>query len=159
MKIEQELIDESYRGFVRKDLVDLYQRFIGERSGGKVRNSSLSKEVTSSTVNVSERFLNKQKKKRIKLLRFPKTIQVVKRCYEKRFGGFVESVYTIEYGILHLMYFDENVLIEFSKTFRSLENDNIDVLREKLRTVLSGKIIGDNKFISVDRIENLRIRK
>lgn len=54
------------------------------------------------------------------------------------------------------MYFDENVLIEFSKTFRSLENDNIDVLREKLRTVLSGKIIGDNKFISVDRIENLR---
>lgn len=159
MKIEQELIDESYRGFVRKDLVDLYQRFIGERSGGKVRNSSLSKEVTSSTVNVSERFLNKQKKKRIKLLRFPKTIQVVKRCYEERFGGFVESVYTIEYGILYLMYFDENVLIEFSKTFRSLENDNIDVLREKLRTVLSGKIIGDNKFISVDRIENLRIRK
>lgn len=159
MKIEQELIDESYRGFVRKDLVDLYQRFIGERSGGKVRNSSLSKEVTSSTVNVSKRFLNKQKKKRIKLLRFPKTIQVVKRCYEERFGGFVESVYTIEYGILHLMYFDENVLIEFSKTFRSLENDNIDVLREKLRTVLSGKIIGDNKFISVDRIENLRIRK
>lgn len=159
MKIEQELIDESYRGFVRKDLVDLYKRFIGERSGGKVRNSSLSKEVTSSTVNVSERFLNKQKKKRIKLLRFPKTIQVVKRCYEERFGGFVESVYTIEYGILHLMYFDENVLIEFSKTFRSLENDNIDVLREKLRTVLSGKIIGDNKFISVDRIENLRIRK
>lgn len=57
------------------------------------------------------------------------------------------------------MYFDENVLIEFSKTFRSLENDNIDVLREKLRTVLSGKIIGDNKFISVDRIENLRTRK
>lgn len=149
----------SYRGFVRKDLVDLYQRFIGERSGGKVRNSSLSKEVTSSTVNVSERFLNKQKKKRIKLLRFPKTIQVVKRCYEERFGGFIESVYTIEYGILHLMYFDENVLIEFSKTFRSLENDNIDVLREKLRTVLSGKIIGDNKFISVDRIENLRTRK
>lgn len=159
MKIEQELIDESYRGFVRKDLVDLYQRFIGERSGGKVRNSSLSKEVTSSTVNVSKRFLNKQKKKRIKLLRFPKTIQVVKRCYEERFGGFIESVYTIEYGILHLMYFDENVLIEFSKTFRSLENDNIDVLREKLRTVLSGKIIGDNKFISVDRIENLRTRK
>lgn len=159
MKIEQELIDESYRGFVRKDLVDLYQRFIGERSGGKVHNSSLSKEVTSSTVNVSERFLNKQKKKRIKLLRFPKTIQVVKRCYEERFGGFIESVYTIEYGILHLMYFDENVLIEFSKTFRSLENDNIDVLREKLRTVLSGKIIGDNKFISVDRIENLRTRK
>lgn len=57
------------------------------------------------------------------------------------------------------MYFDENVLIEFSKTFRSLENDNIDVLREKLRIVLSGKIIGDNKFISVDRIENLRTRK
>jgi hypothetical protein len=57
------------------------------------------------------------------------------------------------------MYFDENVLIEFSKTFRSLENDNIDVLREKLRTVLFGKIIGDNKFISVDRIENLRTRK
>ena len=57
------------------------------------------------------------------------------------------------------MYFDENVLIEFSKTFRSLENDNIDVLREKLRTVLSGKIIGDKKFISVDRIENLRTRK
>lgn len=28
MKIEQELIDESYRGFVRRDLVDLYQRFI-----------------------------------------------------------------------------------------------------------------------------------
>lgn len=159
MKIEQELIDESYRGFVRKDLVDLYQRFIGERSGGKVRNSSLSKEVTSSTVNVSERFLNKQKKKRIKLLRFPKTIHIIKRCYEERFGGFIESVYTIEYGILHLMYFDENVLIEFSKTFRSLENDNIDVLREKLRTVLSGKIIGDNKFISVDRIENLRTRK
>lgn len=157
MKIEQELIDESYRGFVRKDLVDLYQRFIGERSGGKVRNSSLSKEVTSSTVNVSERFLNKQKKKRIKLLRFPKTIQVVKRCYEERFGGFVE-VYTIEYGILHLMYFDENVLIEFSKTFRSLEDD-IDMMREKLRTVLSGKIIGDNKFISVDRVKNLRIRK
>ncbi len=42
MKIEQELIDESYRGFVRRDLVDLYQRFIGERSGGKVHNSSLS---------------------------------------------------------------------------------------------------------------------
>lgn len=158
MKIEQELIDESYRGFVRRDLVDLYQRFIGERSGGKVRNSSLSKEVTSSTVNVSERFLNKQKKKRIKLLRFPKTIQVVKRCYEERFGGFVESVYTIEYGILHLMYLDENVLIEFSKTFRSLEDD-IDMMREKLRTVLSGKIIGDNKFISVDRVKNLRIRK
>lgn len=155
MKIEQELIDESYRGFVRRDL---YQRFIGERSGGKVRNSSLSKEVTSGTVNVSERFLNKQKKKRIKLLRFPKTIQVVKRCYEERFGGFVESVYTIEYGILHLMYFDENVLIEFSKTFRSLEDD-IDMMREKLRTVLSGKIIGDNKFISVDRVKNLRIRK
>lgn len=57
------------------------------------------------------------------------------------------------------MYFDENVLIEFSKTFRSLENDNIDVLREKLRTVLSGKIIGDNKFISVDRIENLKNQK
>lgn len=56
------------------------------------------------------------------------------------------------------MYFDENVLIEFSKTFRSLEND-IDMMREKLRTVLSGKIIGDNKFISVDRIENLRTRK
>lgn len=159
MKIEQELIDESYRGFVRKDLVDLYQRFIGERSGGKVRNSSLSKEVTpGNDVNVSERFLNKQKKKRIKLLRFPKTIQVVKRCYEERFGGFVESVYTIEYGILHLMYFDENVLIEFSKTFRSLEDD-IDMMREKLRTVLSGKIIGDNKFISVDRVKNLRIRK
>ena len=155
MKIEQELIDESYRGFVRRDLVDLYQRFIGERSGGKVRNSSLSNEVTSSTVNVSERFLNKQKKKRIKLLRFPKTIQV--RCYEERFGGFVESVYTIEYGILHLMYFDENVLIEFSKTFRSLEDDIM--MREKLRTVLSGKIIGDNKFISVDRVKNLRIRK
>jgi len=91
-------------------------------------------------------------------LRFPKTIQVVKRCYEERFGGFVESVYTIEYGILHLMYFDENVLIEFSKTFRSLEDD-IDMMREKLRTVLSGKIIGDNKFISVDRVKNLRIRK
>lgn len=56
------------------------------------------------------------------------------------------------------MYFDENVLIEFSKTFRSLEDD-IDVMREKLRTVLSGKIIGDNKFISVDRVKNLRIRK
>lgn len=91
-------------------------------------------------------------------MRFPKTIQVVKRCYEERFGGFVESVYTIEYGILHLMYFNENVLIEFSKTFRSLEDD-IDMMREKLRTVLSGKIIGDNKFISVDRIENLRTRK
>lgn len=64
----------------------------------------------------------------------------------------------IEYGILHLMYFDENVLIEFSKTFRSLEDD-IDMMREKLRTVLSGKIIGDNKFISVDRVKNLRIRK
>ena len=46
MKIEQELIDESYRGFVRRDLVDLYQRFIGERSGGKVHNSSLSNEIT-----------------------------------------------------------------------------------------------------------------
>ena len=90
---------------------------------------------------------------------FKQTINIIKRCYEERFGGFIESVYTIEYGILHLMYFDENVLIEFSKTFRSLENDNIDVLREKLRTVLSGKIIGDNKFISVDRIENLRTRK
>lgn len=157
MKIEQELIDESYRGFVRKDLVDLYQRFIGERSGGKVRNSSLSNEITpSNDVNVSERFLNRQKKKGIKLLRFPKTIHIIKRCYEERFGGFIESV---EYGILYLMYFDENVLIEFSKTFRSLENDNIDMMREKLRTVLSGKIIGDNKFISVDRIENLRIRK
>nr|DAW22229.1 MAG TPA: hypothetical protein [Bacteriophage sp.] len=160
MKIEQELIDESYRGFVRRDLVDLYQRFIGERSGGKVHNSSLSNEITpGNDVNVSERFLNRQKRRGIKLLRFPKTIHIIKRCYEERFGGFIESVYTIEYGILHLMYFDENVLIEFSKTFRSLENDNIDVLREKLRTVLSGKIIGDNKFISVDRIENLRTRK
>lgn len=66
MKIEQELIDESYRGFVRKDLVDLYlyQRFIGERSGGKVRNSSLSNEITpSNDVNVSERFLNRQKRR------------------------------------------------------------------------------------------------
>lgn len=90
-------------------------------------------------------FLNRQKRRGIKLLRFPKTIHIIKRCYEERFGGFIESVYTIEYGILHLMYFDEN--------------DNIDVLREKLRTVLSGKIIGDNKFISVDRIENLRTRK
>lgn len=89
MKIEQELIDESYRGFVRKDLVDLYQRFIGERSGGKVRNSSLSNEITpSNDVNVSERFLNRQKKKGIKLLRFPKTIHIIKRCYEERFGGF-----------------------------------------------------------------------
>lgn len=35
MKIEQELINESRKGFVRRDLVDLYQRFIGERSGGK----------------------------------------------------------------------------------------------------------------------------
>lgn len=35
MKIEQELIDESYRGFVRKDLVDLYQRFIGEEVEGR----------------------------------------------------------------------------------------------------------------------------
>lgn len=146
MKIEQELIDESYRGFVRRDLVDLYQRFIGERSGGKVHNSSLSNEITpGNDVNVSERFLNRQKRRGIKLLRFPKTIHIIKRCYEERFGGFIESVYTIEYGILHLMYFDEN--------------DNIDVLREKLRTVLSGKIIGDNKFISVDRIENLRTRK
>lgn len=135
MKIEQELINESRKGFVRRDLVDLYQRFIGERSGGKVRNSSLSNEIDNSwypgnDVNVSERFLNRQKKKGIKLLRFPKTIHIIKRCYEERFGGFIESVYTIEYGILHLMYFDENVLIEFSKTFRSLENDNIDVLRE-----------------------------
>lgn len=154
MKTEQELINESRKGFVRRDLVDLYQRFIGERSGGKVHNSSLDNDV-----NVSERFLNRQKRRGIKLLRFPKTIHIIKRCYEERFGGFIESVYTIEYGILHLMYFDENVLIEFSKTFRSLENDNIDVLREKLRTVLSGKIIGDNKFISVDRIENLRTRK
>lgn len=154
MKTEQELINESRKGFVRRDLVDLYQRFIGERSGGKVHNSSLDNDV-----NVSERFLNRQKRRGIKLLRFPKTIHIIKRCYEERFGGFIESVYTVKYGILHLMYFDENVLIEFSKTFRSLENDNIDVLREKLRTVLSGKIIGDNKFISVDRIENLRTRK
>lgn len=159
MKIEQELINESHKGFVKRDLVDLYQRFVGERSGGKVHNSSLSNEVTpNNDVNVSERSLNRQKKKGIKLLRFPKTIHIIKRRYEERFGGFIESVYTVEYGILHLMYFDENVLIEFSKTFRSLE-DNIDVLREKLRTALSGKIIGDNKFISVDIIENLRTRK
>lgn len=31
MKIEQELIDESYRGFVRRDLVDLYQRFLNRQ--------------------------------------------------------------------------------------------------------------------------------
>lgn len=62
MKIEQELIDESYRGL--RDLVDLYQRFIGERSGGKVRNSSLSNEITpGNDVNVSERFLNRQKRR------------------------------------------------------------------------------------------------
>lgn len=61
MKIEQELIDESYRGFVRRDL---YQRFIGERSGGKVHNSSLSSEITpGNDVNVSERFLNRQKRR------------------------------------------------------------------------------------------------
>lgn len=93
MKIEQELIDESYRGFVRRDLVDLYQRFIGERSGGKVHNSSLSNEITpGNDVNVSERFLNRQKRRGIKLLRFPKTIHIIKRCYEERFGGFIESV-------------------------------------------------------------------
>jgi hypothetical protein len=64
MKIEQELIDESYRGFVRRDIVDLYQRFIGERSGGKVHNSSLSNEITpGNDVNVSERFLNRQKRR------------------------------------------------------------------------------------------------
>lgn len=58
MKTEQELINESRKGFVRRDLVDLYQRFIGERSGGKVHNSSLDNDV-----NVSERFLNRQKRR------------------------------------------------------------------------------------------------
>lgn len=151
MKIEQELIDESYKGFVREDLINLYQRFIGERSGGKVHNSSLSNEVIPrSTVNVSERHVTRQKKTR--LLRFPKSIQIIKRCIEERYSDFIEVVYTIEYGALHLTYFDENVLIDFSGDYKPGD-------REKLRVAMSGKIIEDNKFISVDRLENLKIRK
>lgn len=151
MRIEQELINESYRGFVREDLINLYQRFIGERSGGIVRNSSLSNEVIrGNTVNVSERHVTRQKK--TMLLRFPRSIQIIKRYIEERYSDFVEVVYTVEYGVLHLIYFDENVLIDFSGDYKPGN-------REKLRVAMSGKIIGDNKFISVDRLENLKIRK
>lgn len=81
-------------------------------------------------------------------LKFPKSIQVVyrkfNRYYREEGRTPKEIVVTVEWGLLRLIYFKENVLIE-------LPDPNNDTLREEIAKMLGGEVIGDNKFISVKR--------
>lgn len=87
--------------------------------------------------------------------KFPDNVNIIRRivnrdfCIKNRGNYEFESVYTLEWGILELTYFKENIIIEI-KNYDE-EKTVSDSIREKVAESLNGKIIGDNKLISVPR--------